>query len=65
MYPLDINNSGLNYFEMSGWLDPSTEGLDDLRWSLQVLFSPLLGILDKAISVGYWEPLTSLMYGTF
>jgi hypothetical protein len=60
------NNSGLKMLQVSGWPHPST---GEYAYLLEVVstgsISPLLGILANVIPFGSWEPLTSLMHGTF
>jgi hypothetical protein len=64
-FPLDRNKSGSKNLK-EGWWPPFLHWVPYLLEvvSLGSIF-PLLGILDKVIPIGSWEPLTSQVSGTF
>ena len=63
---LKIDSFLVKIFEMGGWPHLSTE---DCAYILEMVSSSsislLLGILTNVISIWCWEPLESLVFGTF
>ena len=66
IFPLDRNNSGSRIVKMGRWPHASA---GDYVYLLEVVClgstSSLLGISAKVVPIGSWEPLTSLVSGTF
>lgn len=63
--PLDRNISGLKYFQLGGWLQPSTRVH---AYLVEVVSTgsicPYLHIMAKVIPIGSWEPHISMVPGT-